>query len=80
MDSDSLLVDKYMSHALFGAGQLVLRPGATKGKQHVRNDTMVSQIKQLNPNDLDLVYSAGTDRYMKLVKKDRCYGQDTKLF
>ena len=43
-DGDPLLVDKYMSHAHFGAGQLVLRPRAAKGKQHVRNDTMVRHV------------------------------------
>lgn len=38
---DELIMDKYMSHNLFGTGQIILRPGAEKGKQHVRADTMV---------------------------------------
>ncbi|CAB4022359.1 Hypothetical predicted protein, partial [Paramuricea clavata] len=35
-----LLLDKYFSHSKFGAGEILLRPGAEKGMQHVRRDTM----------------------------------------
>ena len=38
---DPLLIDKYVSHNLFGIGQLILRPGAEKGTQRVHQDTMV---------------------------------------
>ena len=40
-----LLVDKYFSQKRFGAGQILLRPGAEKGRQHVRRDTMVSRVE-----------------------------------
>ena len=40
-----LLVDKYFSQKIFGAGQILVRPGAEKGRQHVRRDTMVNQFK-----------------------------------
>ena len=36
-----LLLDKYFSQGNFGAGEILLRPGAEKGTQHVRRDTMV---------------------------------------
>ena len=41
-DDDPLLVHKFISQPLFGGGQVILRPGAEKGRQFVRNDTMVS--------------------------------------
>ena len=40
-----LLVDKYFSRKIFGAGQILVQPGAEKGRQHVRRDTMVNQFK-----------------------------------
>ena len=43
-DDDPLLVHKFISQPLFGGGQVVLRPGAEKGRQFVRNDTMVSFV------------------------------------
>ena len=42
-DDDPLLVHKFISQPLFGGGQVILRPGAEKGRQFVRNDTMVSE-------------------------------------
>lgn len=44
-DDDPLIVHKFISRPLFGGGQVVLRPEAEKGRQFVRNDTMVSQHK-----------------------------------
>ena len=41
-DDDPLIVHKFISQPLFGGGQVILRPGAEKGRQFVRNDTMVS--------------------------------------
>lgn len=41
-DDDPLIVHKFISQPLFGGGQVILRPGAEKGRQVVRNDTMVS--------------------------------------
>ncbi|XP_032241518.1 centromere protein C [Nematostella vectensis] len=38
---DPIVIDKYMSHNVFGAGQLELRGMAEKTKQSVRGDTMV---------------------------------------
>ena len=43
-DDDPLLVHKFISQPLFGGGQVILRPGAEKGRQFVRNDTMVSFV------------------------------------
>lgn len=40
-DDDPLIVHKFISQPLFGGGQVILRPGAEKGRQFVRNDTMV---------------------------------------
>lgn len=42
-DDDPLVVHKFISQPLFGGGQVILRPGAEKGRQFVRNDTMVSR-------------------------------------
>ena len=42
-NSAPLLVHKFFSQNQFGAGQLLLRPGAEKGTQHVRKDTMVQR-------------------------------------
>ena len=48
-DDDPLLVHKFISQPLFGGGQVILRPGTEKGKQFVRNDTMVSTtLKKLS--------------------------------
>jgi len=44
---DPLIMDKYTSHNLFGIGQVILRPGAEKGKQNVRRDTMVCKWQYL---------------------------------
>ena len=41
-DDDPLIVHKFISQPLFGGGQVILRPEAEKGRQVVRNDTMVS--------------------------------------
>ena len=46
-ENDPLVVHKYISQPLFGGGQVILRPGAEKGKQFVRQDTMVSVISLL---------------------------------
>lgn len=43
-DDDPLLVHKFISQPLFGGGQVILRPGTEKGRQFVRNDTMVSFV------------------------------------
>lgn len=43
-ENDPLVVHKYISQPLFGGGQVILRPGAEKGKQFVRQDTMVFYI------------------------------------
>lgn len=43
-NDDPLLVHKFISQPLFGGGQVILRPGAEKGRQFVRNDTMVSFV------------------------------------
>jgi len=43
-DDDPLLVHKFISQPLFGGGQVILRPGAEKGRQFVRNDTMVFYV------------------------------------
>ena len=43
-DDDPLLVHKFISQPLFGGGQVILRPEAEKGRQFVRNDTMVSFV------------------------------------
>lgn len=40
-DPAPLLVDKYFDHGQFGGGEVILRPGKEKGRQHVRSDTMV---------------------------------------
>ena len=40
-DDAPMLVDKCFSTPSFGAGYVVLRPGAEKGRQHVRSDAMV---------------------------------------
>ena len=40
-DDAPMLVDKFFSTPIFGAGYVVLRPGAEKGRQHVRSDAMV---------------------------------------
>lgn len=43
-EDDTLIVHKFISQPLFGGGQVILRPGAEKGRQFVRNDTMVSSL------------------------------------
>ncbi|XP_078352857.1 uncharacterized protein LOC144637673 isoform X2 [Oculina patagonica] len=43
-DDDPLIVHKFISQPLFGGGHVVLRPGAEKGRQFVRNDTMVFYV------------------------------------
>ncbi|XP_074612007.1 uncharacterized protein LOC141866407 isoform X2 [Acropora palmata] len=43
-DDDPLVVHKFISQPLFGGGQVILRPGAEKGRQFVRNDTMVFYV------------------------------------
>lgn len=43
-EDDPLIVHKFISQPLFGGGQVILRPGAEKGRQFVRNDTMVSTL------------------------------------
>ena len=47
-DDDPLIVHKFISQPLFGGGQVVLRPEAEKGRQVVRNDTMVSWYANFN--------------------------------
>lgn len=42
-DPAPLLVDKYFDHGQFGGGEVILRPGKEKGRQHVRSDTMVQK-------------------------------------
>ena len=48
-----LLVDKYFSHEKYGVGDILIRPGAEKGRQHVRRDIMVRHAFTYNlPNPL----------------------------
>ena len=61
-ENDPLVVHKYISLPLFGGGQVILRPGAEKGKQFVRQDTMVSVISLLCEQTWYHSYSLGAGR------------------
>lgn len=61
-ENDPLVVHKYISQPLFGGGQVILRPGAEKGKQFVRQDTMVSVISLLCEQTWYHSYSLGAGR------------------
>ncbi|XP_028409216.1 centromere protein C-like [Dendronephthya gigantea] len=39
-----LLLHKYFSQKKFGAGEIILKPGAEKGRQHVRRNIMIFHI------------------------------------
>lgn len=62
-ENDPLVVHKYISQPLFGGGQVILRPGAEKGKQFVRQDTMVSVISLLCKQTWYHSYSLGAGRW-----------------